>query len=211
MLFNHCLALVRGAGLSFWLKTDTLAAKYFVCRNPVEEDLPGSLFTGSRDALWGDMKDWMVAPAFAETQLIMSAFVPACQGRIKTSPNTRPPKRSHNASKHRFRHMFTHINTDTDTSAQMHAGETHTQPIKRALFSHLMMLKMLVFHWLKHSKQTWRGDPTNKQTQSVFSAVNTARWGDVWLGYVWLLHCMGVCVCVCVWMSDNTCLFLSLC
>lgn len=61
-------------------KTDTLAAKYFACHNVVEEDVPDSLFTGSRDVLWSYMKDWMVTPASPETQLIMSAFVPACQG-----------------------------------------------------------------------------------------------------------------------------------
>lgn len=38
-------------------KPVTLAAKYLVCHNTVEEDLPASLFTGSRDVLWGDMKD----------------------------------------------------------------------------------------------------------------------------------------------------------
>lgn len=157
-------------------KTDTLAATYFVCHNTVEEDLPASLFTGSRDVLWGDMKDWMAAPAFTETQLIMSAFAPACQGCINTYPSTRPLEHSH-----------THPNTNSNTclriltwtltQAHRYTLGRHTQPIKRALFSHLMILKMLVFHWLKHSKQTWRRDPTNKQAQSVFSAVNTARWG----------------------------------
>lgn len=132
------------------------------------------------------MKDWMAAPAFATTKLIMSPFVLACQGCIKTYPNTRPPEHSHK-----------HPNTNSDTClcisswvlTQVHKytlGE-HTQPIKRALFSHLMILKMLVFHWLKHSKQTWRGDTINKQAQSVFSAVNAAH--------------LGMCNCVCVWLS----------
>merc|ERR1712035_153326 len=57
------------------------------------------------------------------------------------------------------------ILTRTPTQARRHTLGRHTQPIKRALFSHLMILKMLVFHWLKHSKQTWRGDPTNNQPQ----------------------------------------------
>ena len=80
------LGLVRVEGPSFWLP-DTLAAKHFVCHNTVEEDLPASLFTGSHDVLWVNMKDWMVAPAVTDTQLIMSAFVPTCQGFIKKYPN----------------------------------------------------------------------------------------------------------------------------
>lgn len=70
-----------------------------------------------------------------------------------------------------------------------------------------MILKMLVFHWLKHSKQTWRGDPTNKQAQSVFSAVNTARWRmwdcDVCDCFSAVYMCMRVTVivhfCLCVY------------
>lgn len=68
-----------------------------------------------------------------------------------------------------------------------------------------MILKMLVFHWLKYSKQTWRKVPTNKQAQSLFSAVNTARWGMCDCFSAW------ACVCECVIMIDHFCPFVKLC
>lgn len=110
-------------------------------------------------------------------------------------------------SKHQFRHMFRHINTDADEQEDYTLGR-RAQPIKRALFSHLMILKMLVFHWLKHSKQTWRGDPTNKQAQSVFSAVNTAQCESVTV-----ICATAICVAAStalVCMCDR-CVFLSSC
>lgn len=57
-----------------------------------------------------------------------------------------------------------------------------------------MILKMLVFHWLKHSKQTRGEEPTNKQAQSVFSAVNAARWAMCDCD---MCDCFSACVCVC--------------
>lgn len=110
----------------------------------------------------------------------------------------------HRFNQHQFRHMFTHINTDTDKQNDCTLGR-HAQPIKRALFSHLMILKMLVFHWLKHGKQTWRGDPTNKQVQSVFSAVNTAQWGSV------TVICVTASAHGCVCVTAAFCLCVKLC
>lgn len=119
-------------------------------------------------------------------------------------------------SKHQFRHMFTHINTDADEQEDYTLGR-RAQPIKRALFSHLMILKMLVFHWLKHSKQTWRGDPTNKQAQSVFSAVNTAQCGKCDCDMCdcdmcGCLNCTGVYVRpLCIFVFVSHCVFVCVC
>lgn len=58
----------------------------------------------------------------------------------------------------------------------MHWRDTHSQS-EESSFSHPMILKMLiVFHCLKHNKQTRKRDPANKQSQSVFSAANATQW-----------------------------------
>lgn len=102
--------------------------------------------------------------------------------------------------------MFMRINTDTDEHKDTGWEGTH-RLIKRALFSLLMILKMLVFHWLKHSKQTGRGTPTNKQAQSVFSAVNirgcvammcvTSVHGRMCDCVIMMYFCQ-VCICSCL-------------
>lgn len=134
-----------------------LADKYLV-----REALPVRLFTAIHDPpqLWHEKIERRHLPSL-KTPPIMLVLVSACQEYLKPLPNT---------FQHWLRHMLMNISTDPDMHSTHTGGNIHDWS-ERALFSLLMILKMLVFHWLKHSKQTRRGEQTNKQAQSVFSAV----------------------------------------
>lgn len=212
-LHTHSYPLQKCYSITAWLvkwrralilaKTDTLAAKYFVCTQSRRVFLSAYLQETVMHcgATW--KIEWRHLPLPKHHQ---SCRLLCLSVKDSSNPSRTAWAFTH-ASKHQFRHMFTHINTDADEQKDYTLGR-RAQPIKRALFSHLMILKMLVFHWLKHSKQTWRGDPTNKQAQSVFSAVNTAQCGSVTV-----ICATAICVAAStarVCMCDR-CVFLSLC
>lgn len=176
-------------------KPVTLAAKYLVYHNTVEEDLPASLFTGSRDVLWGDLKDWMAAPAFTTAQLIMSAFVLACQGCIKTYEITRPLEHSHTRE---------HPNTNSDTclciltrTLRQTRRDTRSQSDEPSLATKWSSRCYFSIGWSTANKQTNKERRTNKQTSPIcFLSCECCTLSDVWLWYVWLPQCMSVCLCV---------------
>lgn len=81
-------ALVNGRRDGSHSGQNRRAGSQIFCLYMIEEEPPVGLFTGSRDVLWGDMKDWIGALTLVEAQLIMPAFVPDCQGCFKPLPNT---------------------------------------------------------------------------------------------------------------------------
>lgn len=104
-------------------------------------------------------------------------------------------------------HLDACLPTLTCIPSKGHAGplwrDTHSQS-EESPFSHPMILKMLiVFHCLKHNKQTQKRDPANKQSQSVFSAANATHWEKC----DWdTCHRFAAWI----WMKDDDCLCVKL-